>query len=269
MDEYLELMLDFAKEAGKIALIGQENLEKKVKKDKSIVTNIDVEISNLFHKRIEKYLISGKHKILDEENLISKEELFDNKTEFLWTIDPIDGTNTYFHGFPTWAIAIGLYKNFEPYLGVVYLPVFNELIYTNSTKSYLLKNAFLENEKLIELKLNQDDLMNDSIIMAHKIENINMNKFKVLDFYSTYVLAFYTIVGKSKGTFFSKSASLWDISASIPIWKNMGLICKDIKNDKVINSLRDISLDKNWKIKDLLLLCNNIDYEELKTIIKN
>ncbi|MDR1499045.1 MAG: hypothetical protein LBS34_02040, partial [Rickettsiales bacterium] len=91
-NEYLNIILDFAREAGDIALKYQENLlVANLKKDASIVTEADLAISKLFSKRIHKFLEQGNHKLLDEENLPNIHELFDNNVEYLWTLDPIDG----------------------------------------------------------------------------------------------------------------------------------------------------------------------------------
>jgi myo-inositol-1(or 4)-monophosphatase len=47
--------------------------------------------------------------------------------EFQWIIDPLDGTTNYLHGFPQWAISIGLRRRGRMELGVVYDPVHEEL----------------------------------------------------------------------------------------------------------------------------------------------
>ncbi len=47
--------------------------------------------------------------------------------EFLWIIDPLDGTTNFIHGFPQYAISIALTKNGVPEHGLVYDPVRNEL----------------------------------------------------------------------------------------------------------------------------------------------
>ena len=43
------------------------------------------------------------HSILREENGMQ-----DNDSEFLWIIDPIDGTTNYIHGFPVYCVSIAL-----------------------------------------------------------------------------------------------------------------------------------------------------------------
>ena len=45
----------------------------------------------------------------------------------LWIIDPLDGTTNFLHGIPHFAISIGLVHDGEPYAGVVYQPLTDEM----------------------------------------------------------------------------------------------------------------------------------------------
>lgn len=46
-----------------------------------------------------------------------------------WIVDPLDGTTNFLHGMPQFAISIGLERDREPYAGVVYAPILDELYY--------------------------------------------------------------------------------------------------------------------------------------------
>ncbi|QQE65351.1 inositol monophosphatase [Leptolyngbya sp. BL0902] len=48
-------------------------------------------------------------------------------SDFLWAIDPLDGTTNYTHQYPFCSVSIGLLFEGEPILGVVYNPILNEL----------------------------------------------------------------------------------------------------------------------------------------------
>jgi myo-inositol-1(or 4)-monophosphatase len=43
----------------------------------------------------------------------------------MWTVDPLDGTTNYVHGFPTVALSVGLLDDRQPVLGVVIAPFLN------------------------------------------------------------------------------------------------------------------------------------------------
>jgi myo-inositol-1(or 4)-monophosphatase len=64
------------------------------------------------------------HAILAEESGASNPEGGD---EFTWIIDPLDGTTNFIHGFPQYAVSIGLQHRGQITQGVVYDPTRNEL----------------------------------------------------------------------------------------------------------------------------------------------
>lgn len=51
---------------------------------------------------------------------------------FVWYIDPLDGTVNYAHGFPIFAVSLGLYKGDRPQVGVVFDPTRDELFYATA-----------------------------------------------------------------------------------------------------------------------------------------
>ncbi|MBK8210017.1 MAG: inositol monophosphatase [Rhodospirillales bacterium] len=44
-----------------------------------------------------------------------------------WVIDPLDGTTNFLHGIPHFSISIGLERDGEPYAGVIYSPIADEM----------------------------------------------------------------------------------------------------------------------------------------------
>ncbi|HTJ96029.1 MAG TPA: inositol monophosphatase family protein [Rhodocyclaceae bacterium] len=66
-----------------------------------------------------------KHSILAEES--GAIEGVAGESEFEWIIDPLDGTTNFIHGFPQYAVSIGLAQNGVMTQGVVYDPNRNEL----------------------------------------------------------------------------------------------------------------------------------------------
>src|SRR5690606_15641653 len=44
-----------------------------------------------------------------------------------WVVDPLDGTTNFLHGLPHFAISIALERDRQPYAGVVYNPVTDDL----------------------------------------------------------------------------------------------------------------------------------------------
>lgn len=265
-ENFLDVILNFMKEAGEIALNYQNNLSANIKKDETIVTEADLTISRLFHKKLDGFVKNNGHKILDEENLPEVKTLFGENTEYLWTIDPIDGTTTYYHGFPLWAVAVSLYKNLKPYISCIYMPKMQELIYTDGEKTYFVKNAFCKDEIKTILETKPAVLTKKSVILEHKLQNFDRLKYTVLDLYSSYVLAFYTLTGRSVGCFFNRPMKLWDITATLPLAKNLGLVFKNIETQEELNELNVNLVDENWYIRDTFLMCNKENYKEIINI---
>ena len=51
----------------------------------------------------------------------------DSEAEYIWVIDPLDGTTNFLHGFPQYCVSIGLMRRGVPQHAVVYDPNRNEL----------------------------------------------------------------------------------------------------------------------------------------------
>ncbi|MEO1211470.1 MAG: inositol monophosphatase family protein [Cyanobacteria bacterium J06638_20] len=63
------------------------------------------------------------HAILAEEG----GKLGNSDSDYLWAVDPLDGTTNYAHSYPVFAVSIGLMINDVPQVGVVYDPMRREL----------------------------------------------------------------------------------------------------------------------------------------------
>ena len=86
---------------------------------RDIVTSLDIEIGNFLTEQI--VAEYPEHGIYNEEA-----DTVDGN-EYLWVLDPIDGTASFARGIPQYAISIGLMKDGVPLVGVVFDPMANEL----------------------------------------------------------------------------------------------------------------------------------------------
>ena len=87
---------------------------------RDIVTAVDFEVSNFLINAIKKNF--PDHGIYSEESEERK-----SASEFLWVIDPIDGSSNFARHIPHFAICIGLLQNMIPVAGAVYNPNTREL----------------------------------------------------------------------------------------------------------------------------------------------
>ena len=126
MSETLQTYLDFANEtaylAGRLTLgYFQSNLDVETKADGSEVTAADRGAETLIRERIQRYF--PNHALLGEEF----GEL-ESSSPYRWIIDPIDGTRSFVHGVPIYAVLIGLEINGNVEVGVAHFPAIQETL---------------------------------------------------------------------------------------------------------------------------------------------
>ena len=90
---------------------------------------------------VQRYLCEKLKELLPQAGFYCEEEnLQDTESEYIWVIDPIDGTMNYTRGIPQCAISVGLIRNKEPIVGVVYNP-FQEDTFSAALSDGATKNG--------------------------------------------------------------------------------------------------------------------------------
>jgi myo-inositol-1(or 4)-monophosphatase len=90
-------------------------------------------------KASEEKLVKGLSQIIPGCGFIAEEgTAAENTSEFIWIIDPIDGTTNFIHGAPPYCISIGLMENKKLVGGIVYEISSDECFYAfKGGKAYL------------------------------------------------------------------------------------------------------------------------------------
>ena len=111
----IDKVIQISKEAGEIIREGfGTNFSVEYKTNLSdFATAIDKKSEAAIIKFIKKEFPT--HAVLAEESGEHK-----STSDYLWVIDPLDGTSNFAHGLPIFAVSIGLQKNGETICGVVY-----------------------------------------------------------------------------------------------------------------------------------------------------
>ena len=78
-------------------------------------------------RKAEQEIISVLHKAYPNHGILAEESGRQKGNEFVWVIDPLDGTTNYLRGFPHFAVSIALQKNGVTEHGVIYDPLRQEL----------------------------------------------------------------------------------------------------------------------------------------------
>lgn len=126
MEDYLKIARKAAEEAGIILKKKIKEVKILQKKDQAVdlLTSADLAAQELIVGIIKDNF--PYHSILSEE---MEEGLSMGSKEYLWAIDPIDGTSAYSLGLPTFSSSIALLHNRQPIVGAIYVAIFNEVIY--------------------------------------------------------------------------------------------------------------------------------------------
>lgn len=86
------------------------------------------------------------HSILAEESGQT-----DKESDYTWVIDPVDGTTNYAHGYPLFAISIGVQYLGETLLGCIYMPALDEFYWAIKGEGAFVNNKEISVSQVPEL----------------------------------------------------------------------------------------------------------------------
>ncbi len=135
--------------AGEIILEIQENgtLAPEKKRDGSPVSHAD--------RMAEDHILKALKDILPEVPFIGEET--DHRPdvtghEYFWLVDPLDGTRDFLEGGEDYTVNIGLIRNGEPFLGVVYAPASGVLYAAHGPDTAVRWNQQTDKDKSIRVR---------------------------------------------------------------------------------------------------------------------
>lgn len=122
MNTYLEFCTRVVRETGTFLLekMDQPHTTKSKTSSIDLVTEIDEQAQAMIVGHIREEF--PDHGILAEED-----DLNDTDHDYIWIVDPIDGTTNYWHRLPFFTISVALYHHNSPLIGVVYAPRLGEM----------------------------------------------------------------------------------------------------------------------------------------------
>ena len=125
LETLTRLVCDIAREAGSYikkerAGFSADKVERKHAHD--YVSYVD--------KNSEQMIVAALRKLLPEAGFITEEGSAGHTDEqYVWVVDPLDGTTNFIHGFAPYAVSIALCKGRQIVIGVVYEIVADECFY--------------------------------------------------------------------------------------------------------------------------------------------
>jgi myo-inositol-1(or 4)-monophosphatase len=249
------LILSAAIEAGKLLMEKFERgirVEFKGKYD--LVTAADRESEALIVKMIREQF--PDHDVLAEEADYGKLH-----SDYRWIIDPLDGTTNYAHGFPWFAVSIGLEIKGRLELGVVHNPYVGEIYFAERGAG-----AFL-NEK--PLRVSRVEILERSLLATGFAYDHKKCKANNYDFFSRFQreaqacrrpgaasLDLASVAAGRFDGFWEMKLKPWDIAAGILLVEEAGGRVSDFD-------------DKEMTLDSLECLASNgLIHREMKTILQ-
>lgn len=251
MRDYTQPAIEIAKEAGWLQV---EKLQTPRTIEYKGKFNIVTEVDKTCEKLITEYLKDKfpTHDILSEEGTDLKKN-----SDWLWIIDPLDGTVNYAHGYPLFAVSIALLNKGEPVVGVVYEPNREELFVAEKGGGSLL------NEKPIRVSKTKD--VYSSLIatgFAYNVADCDQNNLEQFSRFIKKCHALrrdgvastdlcYVACGRFDG-FWELYLKPWDIAAAALIVQEAGG-CVSMLNGKALDIFGDEIVASNGIIHEEML----------------
>lgn len=147
--------------------------------------------------------------------------------DYVWVIDPLDGTTNYTHGFPVIAVSIGLLYRKNPIVGVIFNPIQEELYQAgfglganlnhnsiNVSKVPSLANSLLASGFAYDRRETKDNNYAEFCHLTHITQGVRRAGAASLD------LA-YVAAGRIDG-YWERGINPWDIAAGVVLVKEAG-----------------------------------------------
>lgn len=165
--------------------------------------------------------------------VLAEEGGADGKSDWLWIIDPLDGTTNFLHGLPHFAVSIALQHKDKLQLGVIYAPCTNDLYVAtrgngavlNSRKIRVSKTASLDESLVgtgvpIRAGLNLDAYLPQLRAIVEKTAGVRRAGAAALD------LA-YVACGRLDA-FWELNLNPWDMAAGILLVQEAGGVVTEL-----------------------------------------
>ncbi len=150
------------------------------------VTIADLNVNNMIIESIQEKYKEIDWGILSEENAKNSLNTTYINSDWIWVLDPLDGTKDFIQGTENYAMHLALnYKN-RTYLGIVLIPEKDELWITNGEKIWgekrnrtKLKTNISTNQDLCDMTL-VTSKNHRNITLQNLIQKINFKKVKIM-----------------------------------------------------------------------------------------
>lgn len=253
-----------AKSAGSYLLKEFRNFNReqiKLKSQFEILTKADLGAERIILRELNQHF--PDHDILSEESgsLRFGIEASDEgiKSEYLWIVDPLDGTTNFSIYNPLWSVSIALARRGEIIFGVVHVPYLGETYFAG-----LDGGAYCNNKKIRISNIRGERAFHtfchgtskESIKLALKYyQTQKLSRFDCRQLGSAAVELAYVARGRSESILIPGARS-WDVAAGALIAREAGGVVTDFSG-------------RAWNIRSKdLLATNGLVHEEILKMVK-
>ena len=221
------------KACGSFAKEKQKNIKRDFKSDNSVVTETDIAIAER--------LIVKIQSLFPDCNIINEEiddSAFDEAAPYTFIFDPIDGTDSYSQGLPSWCIGIGILNREREAVGsIVYAPRFgnscdelfmwtvpeSDTVYLNGAEFRVDPDIIKQKDMPKQITTGSDILT--QIDMQPIIRQLKASSFdfKFRAFGSSLIHIVSTLVFCGIDACIDPSCYVWDIAPAHALIKKCGL----------------------------------------------
>ena len=240
------------------------------------VTLADLKVNELIIQRINEKYKNINWEILSEENVKKTPYASQTNSDWIWVLDPLDGTKDFIQGTSNYAMHLALNFKQKPYIGIVLIPEKGELWIANGEKVWGEK----KDGSKIKPKLSGNKSLQEMVLVTSKnhrnetLKNlINKIKFNEVKIMGSIGCKIASIVRGESDIYISlslpgKSAPKdWDFAAPEAILKASGGAITDLDN-------KELSYGKpNFEKGGIIVASNNVSKHkaicsEIKETIK-
>ncbi|MCT7981402.1 inositol monophosphatase family protein [Laspinema olomoucense] len=225
--EQLQIFLDIATEAaldaGAIVQSYWGNLNAIEEKGRpgDLVTAAD--------KASEKAILEVLRRHVPDHGILAEEsgKLGDSSSQYLWAIDPLDGTTNFAHQYPPFGVSVGLLIDGIPQVGVVFDPFHNELFRAAKglgatrnrqpirvSQTVELRNSLLVTGFAYDRRETPDNNYAEFCHLTHLTQGVRRSGSASIDLC-------YVSCGRLDG-YWERGLSPWDLAAGVVILSEAG-----------------------------------------------
>ena len=206
------------------------------------VTLADLKVNELIIRGIKEKYKNINWDILSEENVKISSKNFESNTDWIWVLDPLDGTKDFIQGTGNYAMHLALNYKQKPYIGFVLIPNKNQLWIADGKKTWcekrdgskysqiLLKNKNLQDMTLVTSKNHGNEILRKLIHEINFCKVVTMGSIgcKIASIVNgeSDIYICLSLPGKS-------SPKDWDFAAPDSILKAAGGVITNLDNQEL------------------------------------